>query len=208
MLMYFRRGYDLRRDVEGQPYDWSDDRQGNFAAWIRQRFKARGRALNHLQVISSFAPSEADAFHTYFQLLEDYHQVNQMEVNSRAPLERRHLSFLEIVRGLRQHEYRYVRHPTLRGCCAFLMGEDHAYQDLRLPNDENRASFKHFQRWVEEHKNRALPRSWFKVIYFWSGGVDCCHTADGAISLLWKWLDEYTQEIGRPGLFQPSNSQI
>jgi hypothetical protein len=55
---------------------------------------------------------------------------------------------------------------------------------------------------VEDKKNRARPRPWFKAISFWSGGADCGHIQNGAFAIFYKWLDEYAIKIGQPDLFR------
>jgi len=87
------------------------------------------------------------------------------------------------------------------GACSFLMGEGKAHQDLGLPTDEGRQLFDSFERWVEENKNLAQSRPWFKIVWFWSGGLDRGGVENGAFRLFCKWLDEYAAQVGRPGLF-------
>jgi hypothetical protein len=82
------------------------------------------------------------------------------------------------------------------------MGDERGYYDLRLPSEDGRLLFRDFMKWIETTRNQAgLSRPWFKVIEFWSGGIDCGHTRSGAFSLFFRWLDEYVKLIGKEGLF-------
>ena len=84
------------------------------------------------------------------------------------------------------------------------MGHERCYQDLGLPIDEDRAFFGDFQKWVESEKSRsAQTRPWFKVIQFWSGGVDWgTSEKSGAFSLFFHWLDQFAEIKGKEGLFR------
>jgi hypothetical protein len=200
MLWYFRKGYDLRRAMEAKSYSWSDGEDGAFAQWIRKRFTVHARALSHFAVVSSFSLNEVDAFCKYFDLLDEF----CAESNPPSPVSERNLnnlSFLDLLRDVRAQPINYLGNSTFLGCCSFLMGEARAQKDLGLPETEERRLFESFKLWVEENKNQAQPRPWFKIVSFWSGGVDCGHTPNGAFLLFWKWLDEYASKIGQPGLF-------
>jgi hypothetical protein len=201
VFWYFRKGYDTRRAMEGRPYGWQDGPDGAFAQWIRQRFGVRAKALSHLAVISSFCLTEADAFSKYFELLEEYCAVNPAAPPISGP-RMDNKSFLDIIRGIRGYPVHFIGTSSFMGSCSFLMGESRAHHDLNLPMDENRHLFESFKRWVEENKNLAQPRPWFKIVCFWSGGVDCGHIRTGAFALFSKWLDEYAAQVGRPGLFE------
>jgi len=111
-------------------------------------------------------------------------------------------TFLEIVKAIREGPGMYLGHATFLGCCSYLAGDERASRDLELPSDEGRAVYRDFQLWVERQKNSGLPRPWFKGIEFWSGGIDCGHTSNGAFAVFFKWLDQYAEQIGRPGLFR------
>jgi hypothetical protein len=82
------------------------------------------------------------------------------------------------------------------------MGDERGYYDLRLPSEDGCLLFRDFMKWIETTRNQAgLSRPWFKIIEFWSGGIDCGHTRSGAFSLFFRWLDEYVKLIGKEGLF-------
>jgi hypothetical protein len=82
------------------------------------------------------------------------------------------------------------------------MGDERSCQDLGLPIDEGRDLVREFQTWVESEKNSSRHgRPWFKIIQFWSGGFDCGAEKFGGFSLFYKWLDQFSEHIGRAGLF-------
>jgi hypothetical protein len=158
-------------------------------------------AIAGTAIVSSFSTSAQEAFHKYFALLEEYQgSADCAEQVSSSSLEK--LSFSQTLKAVRQHPAMYLGYPTFLGCCSYLMGDERAYADLKLPEDEDREIFRSFQTWVEIEKNGSgLSRSWHKIIEFRSGGIDCGHTASGAWSHFWRWLDQYTQQIGKGGVF-------
>lgn len=158
-------------------------------------------ALNDVSTVSSFAANDVDAFYAYFVLLDEFLRLTPARKQTTSgALETR--SFADIMRALRERPALYIGGPSFRACYSYLMGDERAHRDLQLTSDDGRRVFEDFKSWVEKEKNRALPRPWFKVISFWSMGVDCGHTEGGAFSVLFKWLAEYTTKIGRPELFR------
>jgi hypothetical protein len=156
-----------------------------------------------------------DAFYKYFSLLDEFLPMGRTHGHPESPATKRK-SFAEIVKAIRERPGMYLGSPTFFGCHSYLSGDERAYLDLQLPVDETRAVFYGFKRWVETEKNRALPRPWFKVITFWSMGLDCGHARSGAFSRFYDWLDEYTERVGQRELFrvpvewrsvQPSSQQ-
>ncbi|MGD0990810.1 MAG: hypothetical protein ABR874_23645 [Candidatus Sulfotelmatobacter sp.] len=91
---------------------------------------------------------------------------------------------------------------TFTGFCAYLMGDFRAHEDLQLSPDEQRLEFRKFERWVENEKNHASPRSWHKIILYNSQFRDCNTCGRSAFSVFCDWLDEYAMEVGKPNIFR------
>lgn len=200
-FFHFRGGYSHRFAVEGRSMNWQYNRR-EFHGWLCKRYRLIGaESLADTTIVTLFSDSEGEAFQAYFDLLEEYLQsavtVEQKPVRS---IEKK--DFSQMLIAIRQSPALYFGYPTFLGCCSYLRGDEQAHLDLALPPDEGREIFRGFQEWVEKEKNQAgQKRPWFKVIEFWSGGIDCGHTASGAWSLFWKWLDQYTKLIGKEQLF-------
>jgi hypothetical protein len=96
---------------------------------------------------------------------------------------------------------------TFRGFCAYIMGDQRAYEDLELSPDEQRMGFRNFQRWIENEKSLGLPRPWHKIILYNSQFRDCNTCKNSAFSLFCDWLDEYATGIGKPELFKKQQSE-
>jgi hypothetical protein len=160
MLGFFRRGYDLRRGMAAKPYAWSDDEKGAFANFVRSHYKVRTRSINHLAVISSFSPSEFHAFHEYYSLLQEFSNKERATDGPSGARGVEEYGLAEIIRSIRQDPQKYLPFASFLGLCAFLSGENNAYQDLQLPADTDRKIFEDFKEWVIAKKNRALPRPW------------------------------------------------
>ena len=204
LLWYFRQGFDLRYAMEGKSYQWSDDNhRRSFAQWVRKRFGATtGRALSHFPLICSFSSNDVEALSNYFALLEEFCNEDSLHFQSELDRKVKKLDFAELLIAARANPQIYAVDGNFFGYCAFLMGEQRAHENLQLPSDSGRTMFDEFKRWIEEKENRALPRPWYKVIAFWSGGYQV--GPDGAFSLFYKWLDEYAAENGMPNLFRPT----
>ena len=187
--------------MEGQPHDWGYDRR-QFQEWLCRRFQIEGAAaLGDTSIVSSFWLDQTTAFQNYFAFLEDFLALENV---CRQTLDTREQKkgFIDLVKAIRKQPAMYLGHATFQGCCSFLMGDERAYRDLNLPREDDRQLFHDFTQWIEATKNRAsIWRPWFKVIEFWSGGIDCGHTRHGAFMLFFKWLDEYAGLIGKEGLF-------
>ena len=198
-LMHFREGYSARCAMEGQRHDWGYDRF-EFHEWLCQRFQIKGAAaIGESNIVSSYSLDEADAFHNYFAFVEEFLAGSSARQLRSEGVQKK--DFIETVKTIRERPAMYLGHATFRGCCSYLMGDERAYRDLELLPDDGRQLFRNFIQWIETEKNRAgMPRQWFKVIEFWSGGIDCGHTQGGAFVLFFKWLDEYAKLIGKEGL--------
>jgi hypothetical protein len=199
-LSCFCLGYSSRSSMEGQPHDWQYDRD-EFHDWLATRFQLMSaQALAGTSIVASFAYGEADAFSSYFALLKEFLSLGPKRLRTPSEtLDRK--DFIEMMKSIRRRPAMYIGSASFLGCCSYLMGDERAYQDLGLSGDEGRDVFRSFQQWIENEKNRSgIHRPWFKVVQFWSGGVDCGENA-GAYKLFLSWLDEYVKKVGRPGLF-------
>jgi len=187
--------------MEDHNVNWQYDRR-DFHDWLSRQFQLKfAESLADSTIVESFFASEEGAFQNYFVLLEEFlHLESRAKQSKNQILENQ--NFVQTLMSLRQSPALYLGYPTFLGCYSYLRGDEQAHLDLGLPPDEGREIFHNFQEWVEKEKNQAgQKRPWFKVIEFWSGGIDCGHTASGAWSLFWKWLDQYTKLIGKEDLF-------
>lgn len=206
-LGHFRNGYAIRSAMEGKTHDWQYDPR-KYWEWLVDRFQLEGAAaLNDISIVSSFSATDTEAFHRYFELLDEFVQ----EVDSRkppAPWKSDRHDFAGMMRAIRERPAMYLGSSSFRALHCYLLGDEHAFRDLELQADECRAKFEAFKGWVELTKNKALPRPWFKVIEFWSMGIDCGHIPkSGALSLFFSWLDRYAKEIGEAELFAVESKQ-
>jgi hypothetical protein len=207
-LAHFREGYRSRCNMEGAPYEWQYD-HWEFRAWLCRHFQMSSEASIHdIGIIELFSTSEADAFHRHFALLAEFLSTADGAKEEGAmslvdsKIERR--DFAEMAKAIRHCPAMYLGSASFLGFSSYLMGDERAQLDLGFAVDEGRAIFRDFQKWVEiEQNNFKLHRPWFKIIEFWSAGSDCGHTSSGAYTLFFKWLDRYTEQIGKPGLFGP-----
>jgi hypothetical protein len=200
-LTHFRDGYSARCEMEGQPHNWGYDRL-EFHEWLCHRFQSEGAAaIGDASIVSSYSVDEVDAFHNYFAFLEEFLSLKsaaKQPPNGRV--QRKDL--IGTIKAIRERPAIYLGHATFRGCYSYLMGDERGYYDLRLPAEDGRLLFRDFMKWIETTKNQAgLSRRWFKIIEFWSGGIDCGHTPGGAFALFFSWLDEHVKLIGKKGLF-------
>jgi len=186
--------------MEMRPHDWRFDRRA-FTGWLARRFEVhQAKALNDVDIVCSFTSNEVDAFYRYFDLLEEFLKLKDIDNHSIVPkLESKTLA--QIVKEIRERPAIYLGAAAFRPCYSYLIGDESACKDLQLPINEDRVIFENFKVWVETKKNQAQPRPWYKIISFWSGGLDCGHTSNGAFTIFYKWLDEYASEIGQPRLF-------
>jgi hypothetical protein len=199
-LMHFRNGYSIRCIAEGRPHGWQFDRK-EFWKWLVSHFQLRGAdSIGDINIVSSFSPNEVDAFYNYFALLDEFLRSSSAP-NQPEDSGPKRKSFVEVLRAIRERPEMYLGGPTFFGCYSYLLGDGRAHLDLHLPMDDARNVFDGFKRWVETEKNRALPRPWFKVISFWSMGLDCGYTKNSAFSRFYEWLDEYAETVGQPELF-------
>jgi hypothetical protein len=207
-LQHFRSGYGFRCAMEGSPYDREFDRVG-FWDWLAERYHLKGaRAIDAFTVISSFSANEAEAFHKYFELLEEFCATQPARVPTPEPKPDR-MDFAGLLKAIRQRPAMYLGYPSFRALRAYLAGDDRAYRDLQLSEDEGRNLIRGFSDWIEGEKNNALARPWFKVIEFWSGGMDCGHDPKaGAFSLFFRWLDAYAANVGRPEFFGAAQAGV
>lgn len=198
----FRNGYLHQSAMEGGAVDLGYDGR-EFHRWICTRFQQDyAAAIAETTIVASFYFSEESAFKEYFNLLEEFLQTGACEgIQSKFQIEKRTL--LETLKDIREKPALYVGHGTFLGCCSYLMGLERYCQDSGLPVGEDRAFFREFQRWVESEKSRSThPRPWFKVIQFWSGGIDWgSGPKSGAFSLFYAWLDQFSEISGKAGLF-------
>lgn len=198
---HFRSGYGFRCAVEGAPHDWQFDGRA-FWEWLAAKYQLKGAdALNDISIVSSFSENDAQALEKYFELLEEFSHEHPTNV-PRLKAKPEHLDFTELLKAIRRRPPLYLGHASFRALRAYLMGDSRACRDLQLPDDDGRKLFREFTTWVEVEKNRGLRRPWYKVIEFWSGGVDCGHNPkSGAFTLFFHWLDQYAEKVGRPAFF-------
>ena len=164
------------------------------------------RCIADIAIVSSFYGNESEAFDAYFALLEEFLSESHLP-ESKIEWQMGKKIFVSIVKAIREKPPLYLGHATFLGLSSYLMGDDRAYEDLGLAADEGRETFRAFREWVETDKNRlGLKRPWFKIIEFWSGGIDCGHTDGGAFTLFFSWLDRYTKQIDKPNLFVPKET--
>jgi hypothetical protein len=188
--------------MEGAPYDEQFDRWG-FRTWLCRRFQMTSEASVHdMSIIESFSTSEVDAFHQYFALLAEFLSAAESKGNAIAKSATDHKmakqDFAEMMIAIRERPPMYLGNATFLGLSSYLMGDERAQLDLGFAVDEGRAVFRDFQKWVEiEQNNFKLRRPWFKIVEFWSMGDNSAYT------LFLKWLDLYSRQIGKPGLFGP-----
>jgi hypothetical protein len=158
-------------------------------------------AIADTTIVRSFSVSEDDAFVKFFALLDEYQQTVR-SVGQMRRVANEKMSFAQLLAAIRKCPALYVWSETFAGCYAYLMGDEAAYREIGLPPDEGRDIFRGFQQWVEQEENNAgQRRPWFRIIEFWSAGIDCGYSTRGAWNLFWKWLDQYARHIGRAGLF-------
>lgn len=198
---HFLVGYTFRSGVEDRPLNLGFDGH-EFQRWLLAHFQMpSGRAIADTTIVNSFFFSEQAAFKEYFALLDEFLRSSSQAISPPTPQIEK-MSFLETLRKIRKQPALYLGHATFLGCCSYLMGDEHAWLDIGLSLDEERSVFRGFKEWIESEKNRSsCRRSWFKVIQFWSGGIDCGGDYSGGFYLFYKWLDEFSQVIGRDGLF-------
>jgi hypothetical protein len=197
---HFRNGYISGCAMEGKQCSLEFDAR-KYWEWLNERFQLSGAgAIGDISIVSSFSANDTEAFHKYFSLLDEFlHLEHAGDLNNRhLKIEKR--NFVETIKAIRERPAMYLGSSTFLGLCSYLMGDEHAHRDLKLPVDDGRIVFDGFKQWVETEKNRALPRPWFRVISFRSMG-DCGHTQSGAFSIFYKWLDQYASKTGKPKLF-------
>jgi hypothetical protein len=187
--------------MEGRNVDLGYDGR-EFHRWICARFQQNSAdAIAETTIVASFYFSEASSFNEYFNLLEEFLQSGPCEV-TQGKFQMEKLTLFQTLRDIREKPALYVGHGTFLCCCSYLMGQERCCQDLGLPIDEDRAFFVEFQKWVESEKSRsAHPRRWFKVIQFWSGGIEWGSGKSGAFNLFFAWLDQFSEVSGKAGLF-------
>jgi hypothetical protein len=175
-------------------FDWQ-----KYHRWLLSRFQVLvGRAIADTTLVASFSYSEEGAFQEYFNLLDEFLRSGS-EPSAYPTGQTEKVSVLEMVGRMRRQSGPYSGIGTFLATCSYLMGDEHACQACGLLIDDDRRIFHEFQTWIESEKNRSgKTRPWFKIIQFWSAGFDCGEEF-GALSLFYKWLDEYFQVIGRKG---------
>jgi hypothetical protein len=203
-FLHFLHGYTARCEMEGRPHDWGFNRR-EFQQWLCDRFQLEGAAaIADTTIVSSYSLDDADAFRNYFAFLEEFLSLGRggsQPVVAKAEKK----DVIQIIRAIREQPALYLGHATFCGCCAYLIGDERANRDLGLPDDEGRVLFRNCQKWVETSKNRAgLSRPWFKVIEFYSMGIDCGHTKSGAFAIFFRWIDEYLASVKKDGLLSVS----
>lgn len=203
-FLHFREQYSMRCIMEGKPHDWQFDRR-EFQEWLCRHFQLEGaNTLADTTIVSSYSVDQSDAFSKYFSLLEEFLSLgNSGRPPSIGNVEKN--GFHRASQGDLARPVMYLGHSTFQGCYSHLMGNELAYGDLTLQNDEGRVLFHDFQRWVETEENKGLPRPWYKVIEFWSRGIDCGHTPGGAFALFFTWFDQFTKQVGKEGILRLQN---
>lgn len=202
-LQSFRNGYLRQAAMEGRYLDLGfDGRQ--FHRWVCARFEQKSaHAIAATTLVSSFSFSEVSAFKEYFDLLNEFLQTGACE-RAQQNFQIEKMPLFQTLRDIRQKPALYIGHQTFLGCCSYLMGLERCCLDLELPISEDRAFFGEFQKWVESEKSRSAQiRPWFKVIQFWSGGIDWGRgEKSGAFWLFFYWLDQFAEMSSKEGLFQ------
>jgi hypothetical protein len=201
-LRAFLNGYLYRSAMEERCIDLGYDVR-EFHRWVCARFDQKSAgAIAETTLVSSFCFSEESAFREYFNLLDEFLQTGARE-SARKNFQVEKMTLFQTLRDIREKPALYIGHGTFLGFCSFLMGQERCCQDLRLPVDEDRTFFGEFGKWVESEKSQTTQgRPWFKVIQFWSGGIDLGTGKSGAFWLFFHWLDQFAKISGKEGLFQ------
>jgi hypothetical protein len=199
----FHTGYWLRCSLEGRRLEDDVDNQ-EFDLCVRRRFGVDRAYFNLMTIIGSFAANDAEAFHDYFSLRDEFLSTAPSEVNATQTLIAiEHLNLVQLLKKIRERPPLYLGDTCFRSLYLTLMGDERAFLDLGLPQGDDRRIFSEFKSWVEREKNEAgRPRPWHVIISYYGIGGDCGHTKLGALTLSYEWLDEFASEIGQPDLFQ------
>ena len=193
IFRYYKEGHSLEDDVDHQAFD----------SWIRARFGVSRSYFNVFSIVRSFAANDADAFHDFFALRDEFLRTADTHTKSdpiRWTIEQ--VSMIDLLKKIRERPPLYLGTPSFRNCHLFLVGEERAYSDLSLPLGDDRKIFSEFKRWVEQDKNEAGRRRPWDVIVSYYGIGDCGHTVNGAFTLFYSWLDEFAATRGQPNLFK------
>jgi hypothetical protein len=202
-LRAFKDGYSWRHSLEGMIFDWGLNGR-EFHRWLCGRFRqSYAESIADITIVSSHSTNEVDAFQRYFSLLNEYIDEGQ-PVEKPIKWDGEPADFAGVIKAIRDKPALYIGSASFLCCSAYLMGDERAFLDLQLSGEKSREVFREFQTWVETEKSHSETyRPWFKVIEFWSGGLDSSsHPRFGAFSLFFSWLDEYSENIGKPGLFR------
>ena len=206
-LWMFHQGYAFRYYMEGHSLEDDIDHQ-EFDSWIRARFGVGRSYFNIIAVVRSFAASDAEAFHDYFALRDEFLETTDAhEKPAKKTLAEERVNQVDLLKKIRERPPLYLGTTSFRNCYFFLMGEERAYADLGLPFGDDRKIFSEFKNWVETHKNKAgRQRPWYVIVSYYGTGCDCGNTVTGAFTLFYRWLDEFATAYGQPNLFRVSKS--
>jgi hypothetical protein len=199
-FLAFRSGYLYRAEIEGHRLDPGFEGL-RFHTWLCDYFQIRGHpTVADTSIVSSFSSTEDAAFVRYFDLLDEFLAGGVVGDDVSLPRPSRketgRTNFCELLRQIRRRPPMYFGSCSFNGLRAYLMGDEHAYRDLKLPGDEGRELFKDFQHWIESEKNNSSQfRPWYRVIEFY-GFHD-----SAALDLFFAWFDRYAVTIGKPGFF-------
>jgi hypothetical protein len=202
-LWMFRQGYVFRYYMEGHSLEDDVDDQA-FDSWIRARFGVSRAFFNNISIVRSFAANDAEAFHDYFALRDEFlRTANTHEKPAKKPPTVERMNQIDLLKKIRERPALYLGTASFRSCSWFLMGEERAYSDLGLPVGEDRKIFSEFKEWVEQIKNNAgRPRPWHVIVSYYGTGCDCGNTVTGAFTLFYRWLDKFAATRGQPSLFK------
>ena len=137
----FHQGYAFRFYMEGHSLEDDIDHQ-EFDSWIRARFGVSRSYFNIISVVRSFAASDAEAFHDFFALRDEFlRTVNGYKKPAPALLAIERLNLIDLLKKIRERPPLYLGSASFRRCNLLLMGDEHAYSDLSLPLSDDRKIF-------------------------------------------------------------------
>lgn len=157
LLLAFLRGYAFRCEHEGCRPPWEDPGR-LFHRWLNRHYFGGSPAIHSFRLIYSFSTSEADALDRFFNLLDLFEQQQQIPpaIPSPTSVLLEDPSFRGLLKNLRYNASMRQVQPRFLETCAYLNGESHAFLDLALPAESERALFESFKTWVEQTKIERL----------------------------------------------------
>ena len=187
-----------------------DSLYGEFHPWLTRYFSIASSTQSVYSIVDSFSSGTEESFESFFSLFRDFYaeaSVRAIEPQRSGPFPNR-CDVLELIRSIRRRPELFLGYPHLSGLNAYLCGYERAGADLGLPKTPADIFFDEFRKWIVEDKfPGGRPRSWYKLILFWSLH-DCGATSSSAYTFFFVLLDEYATKSGRPGAFEIDQSQI